>query len=128
MLYTAIEGDSKSVMVDILSEGEINVLKSRRIRGPSTSTSVLDDSSTHSKLSPSNAPQEPQSKAAQKNPGKRYVIVTYQVEFDKVHYPLPLFYEERKDVDTLIKTISEMKMELDFYKKHTSANTSHATE
>jgi len=28
---------------------------------------------------------------------KRYMILTYSVEYDKVHYPLPLNYEVKKD-------------------------------
>jgi coiled-coil domain-containing protein 61 len=30
---------------------------------------------------------------------KRYVILTYVVEFDKVHYPLPLNFEDSPDID-----------------------------
>lgn len=97
MLLSGIEGDSKSVMVDILSEKEISLLKTKRKQN--TSTSVLESS----------VRSEDTKKKV--NPGKRYVIVTYIVEFDKVHYPLPLFFEEKQDVDFLIKTITDLKSE-----------------
>lgn len=32
---------------------------------------------------------------------KRYLILTYAAEFDRVHYPLPLLYEENPDPQRL---------------------------
>lgn len=44
------------------------------------------------------------------------MILTYVVEFDKVHYPLPLNYEENPDPVTLKATIRRLRIELDEYK------------
>ena len=112
MLISGIEGESKSVMVDILSEKEIALLKTKR--KTNTSTSSLEQSMRSED-------------ARKKNPGKRYIIVTYIVEFDKVHYPLPLFFEEKQDVEFQVKTITELRSELDMYKKNSVVNTSHMT-
>jgi coiled-coil domain-containing protein 61 len=35
----------------------------------------------------------------------RYVILSYIVEFDKIHYPLPLNYEDNNDIETLRGTV-----------------------
>ena len=32
---------------------------------------------------------------------KRYLILTYAAEFDRVHYPLPLIFEDTPDPETL---------------------------
>mmetsp|Transcript_18038 Transcript_18038/g.15754 ORF Transcript_18038/g.15754 Transcript_18038/m.15754 type:complete len:196 (-) Transcript_18038:645-1232(-) len=39
--------------------------------------------------------------------------MTYVSEFDKVHYPLPLNFEENPDVDTLKATIKRLQTELE---------------
>ena len=46
----------------------------------------------------------------------RYIIMAYNSEFDKVHYPLPLNYEENVDNTKLKITIQRMKEELDVIK------------
>ncbi len=41
---------------------------------------------------------------------KRYMILTYSVEYDKVHYPLPLNYEVRRwDLEREIDCFCEGK-------------------
>ena len=40
---------------------------------------------------------------------KRYLILTYAVEFDRVHYPLPLNFEENPDPSVLQATIRRMR-------------------
>jgi hypothetical protein len=44
---------------------------------------------------------------------KRYLILTYAAEFDRVHYPLPLLFEEVPDADALQRTIRRLREELD---------------
>ena len=40
---------------------------------------------------------------------KRYLILTYAAEFDRVHYPLPLMYEEYPDPEDLKRTIVRLR-------------------
>src|SRR3546814_3034147 len=40
---------------------------------------------------------------------KRYLILTYTVEFDRVHYPLPLAYEEDPNPAALKATIRRLR-------------------
>ncbi|KAL3687341.1 hypothetical protein R1sor_013650 [Riccia sorocarpa] len=44
---------------------------------------------------------------------KRYLILTYIAEFDRVHYPLPLIYEEDADPKALKRCIQRLRSELD---------------
>ena len=43
---------------------------------------------------------------------KRYLILTLNGEFEKVHYPLPLNYLEEPDIATLRKTFQRMHSEV----------------
>lgn len=51
---------------------DLEMLKARKQKGSLNSTQSVDKSRMNN---------------------KRYMILTYVVEFDKVHYPLPLNYE-----------------------------------
>ena len=48
--------------------------------------------------------------------------MAYHSEFDKVHYPLPLNYEDNVDSAKLKITIQRMKEELDVIKSAKSLN------
>ena len=87
MLIRGLEGSSSSVYVDLLTYSDLESLKSRtgRPSGLKDSTSNLAD--------------------------RRYLIVTYEVEFDKVHYPLPLTKVERIDVESLTALVKKLKAE-----------------
>ncbi|CAG9323610.1 unnamed protein product [Blepharisma stoltei] len=94
MLISALEKNSESVMLDIYTVQELDILKnSRRPQG-------------------NQAPIDP------KLSMKRYMILTYLVEFDKVHYPLPLLYQEAPDIDALQRTIIRLRNEIDQYKQN----------
>ena len=41
------------------------------------------------------------------------MILSYLVEFDKVHYPLPLNYDDSPPVETLKNTIERFRLELE---------------
>ena len=38
---------------------------------------------------------------------KKYLILSYIVEFDKIHYPMPLNLDENADVETLKNTLKK---------------------
>lgn len=44
---------------------------------------------------------------------RRYLILTLNGEFEKVHYPLPLSYLEEPDIATLRRTFQRMHSEVD---------------
>ncbi len=43
------------------------------------------------------------------NSNKRYLILTYAVEFDRVHYPLPLLYTPEPGAAVLKRTIDRLR-------------------
>jgi coiled-coil domain-containing protein 61 len=92
---------NNSVFVDLLTTADLNELKQRR-----SGKSKLNDSSNGSRTLLSTS-----SSSTKNNGGKRYLILTYTAEFDKVHYPLPLAYEEHPSPATLQRTISRLRRE-----------------
>lgn len=73
MLMGALRRASDSVSLDVLTYADLEQLKARRGAGSPAYASTL---------APNN---------------KRYLILTYAAEFDRVHYPLPLQFEEHPD-------------------------------
>ena len=104
MLRKALDSGSESVFVDLLTGADLTELKNRRSGKPSgigTNTSL-----TGSLLNSS------RSSSSSRNNGKRYLILTYTAEFDKVHYPLPLAFEDNPSPATLQRTIGRLRREI----------------
>ena len=104
MLRKALSSGSDSVFVDLLTAADLNELKHRR-SGKSVSAS-MNSSATGSTLGLS------RSSMSTGGEGKRYLIMTYTAEFDKVHYPLPLAFEDNPSPATLQRTISRLRCEI----------------
>jgi len=104
MLRKALSSGSDSVFVDLLTAADLNELKHRR-SGKSVSAS-MNSSATGSTLGLS------RSSMSTGGEGKRYLIMTYTAEFDKVHYPLPLAFEDNPSPATLQRTISRLRSEI----------------
>eukprot|EP00949_MAST-11_sp_MAST-11-sp1_P002170 g2170.t1 len=94
MLRSALEHESESVFVDLLTYSDLEVLKSRKAGG-SNKQNVGKSKSDSFRAS-----------------NKRYLILTYAVEFDRVHYPLPLAFQENPDARTLQRTVRRLRKEL----------------
>lgn len=99
MLQTAMEGRSEVVTIDILTYNDLERLRNSRspIREP-----MSNRMGKGNHLVPNN---------------KRYLILTYASEFDRVHYPLPLAFEDVPDPDRLRKVICELRAEIESLKK-----------
>jgi coiled-coil domain-containing protein 61 len=50
---------------------------------------------------------------------KRYMILTYVGEFERVHYPLPLNFIEEPEPDSLRRTIERMRNQIVMQKSNT---------
>lgn len=96
MLTTSISKNSDSVFLDILTYQDLQVLKSRKQGASATNTSQSQSMSNTNSVN-----------------NKRYLIMTYVVEFDKVHYPLPLNFNENPDVESLKQTIKRLRTEIE---------------
>ena len=87
MLVKGLEGGSGSVVADLLSALELDNLRVKKPGKQGALTTRVGNN-------------------------KRYLILTYSVEFDKVHYPLPLTYEEREDQQHLKETVMRLKAQV----------------
>ncbi|XP_072464149.1 centrosomal protein CCDC61 isoform X2 [Notamacropus eugenii] len=90
MLESALMQSSESVTLDLLTYTDLEALRNR-------------------KVGPRPGPSAPRS--AQLN-SKRYLILIYSVEFDRIHYPLPLPYQGKPDPVVLQGIIRSLKEEL----------------
>lgn len=88
MLVAAVVEESESVFIDLLTYADLEALKNKRQGGaaPARTTSA-------------------------KQNNKRYLILTYAAEYDRVHYPLPLLFEDQPSVDALNATVARLKRE-----------------
>lgn len=102
------------MFVDLLTPADLELLRSKRASSGGATAAAP-------------APCQPQpQREAQAQPGqaaptgaapsaagsKRYLILTYAAEFDRVHYPLPLQYEEHPDPQRLKATIRQLRAQL----------------
>ena len=99
MLSSAFSKESESVFIDLLTYNDLEMLKARKTASSSSSSSISSSSTVSS--------------TAGRSQLKRYVILTYQGEFDRVHYPLPLAFEEIPNSEALRKTILRLRARLD---------------
>jgi len=71
MMYSSLESNNNgSVFIDLLTYQDLEILKSRKAAKSGQEPTTLN--------------------ATQRTKNKRYLILTYVVEFDRVHYPLAL--------------------------------------
>ncbi|KAJ7559917.1 hypothetical protein O6H91_04G106700 [Diphasiastrum complanatum] len=88
MLQSAIHQDSDCVFVNLLTYNELEVLRARKTK---------DELQTIRHMTTN----------------KRYLILTYVGEFDRVHYPLPLMSEDNSEPDILKRMIKRLKLEVE---------------
>lgn len=100
MLSSALEQSSESVLVDVLTARDLELLKERKVRESS--------SGGHGQ-----GRQRSLGSAAKLDDSKMFVILTYLVEFDKVHYPLSLTkVNPGTDKQHLLGVIDSLRKEL----------------
>ncbi|KAM4890506.1 centrosomal protein CCDC61 [Sylvia borin] len=90
MLESALTQSSDSVSLELLTYSDLETLHSRKV-GAATRPPL-------STCSPLNS--------------KRYLILVYSVEFDRIHYPLPLPYAGRPDLVALVRELQEQLAQL----------------
>uniref|UniRef100_A0A8D2QT75 Centrosomal protein CCDC61 n=1 Tax=Zosterops lateralis melanops TaxID=1220523 RepID=A0A8D2QT75_ZOSLA len=90
MLESALTQSSDSVSLELLTYSDLETLHSRKVgavtRPPPSTSSPLNS--------------------------KRYLILVYSVEFDRIHYPLPLPYAGRPDLVALVRELQEQLAQL----------------
>mmetsp|Transcript_6954 Transcript_6954/g.8368 ORF Transcript_6954/g.8368 Transcript_6954/m.8368 type:complete len:158 (+) Transcript_6954:152-625(+) len=94
MLMAALNREqTDEVVIDLLTQQDLALIKARK-QNPGQQTPQSLDHTT--------VPPEV----------KRYLILTLNGEFEKVHYPLPLSYLEEPDIATLRRTFQRMHSEV----------------
>ncbi|KAK7476249.1 hypothetical protein BaRGS_00032525 [Batillaria attramentaria] len=93
MLESAITQSSNSVSLDLLTYADLELLRQKKSAGSEVKSSI------------------PASRSSGTLVSKRYLIVTYTVEFDRIHYPLPLPYVGKPDPRALQETIRQLRAE-----------------
>lgn len=94
MLESALSKNSTSVSVDLLTYGDLESLRNQQHHRPGFGTQHVPGAKARSQLH-----------------SKRYLIMTYTVEFDRIHYPLPLPYVGKPDPVQLQETIRKLREE-----------------
>ncbi|KAM6907450.1 centrosomal protein CCDC61 isoform 2-T2 [Xenentodon cancila] len=97
MLESAVRKTSESVTLDLLTYADLELLRNRK-------AGVVSRPRGHQQSSALTA--------------KRYLILVYTVEFDRIHYPLPLPYAGKPDPATLQKEIRALRAELSALTSH----------
>lgn len=103
MLCSSFSKDCESVFVDILTFADLETLRQRKL-GINGSNNLNSSSS-----STGNNNVTVNTSLTSTSNMKRYVILTYSAEFDRVHYPLPLSFETIPNVDSLRRTIIRLR-------------------
>ena len=88
MVTAAIDGSSRSVLLELISQAQMEALRSKKHSA---------DAVSHS-------------------PARLYLILTYNVEFDKVHYPLPLLQVEPTPAE-LALTVRQLRLQIEGLKR-----------
>lgn len=97
MLESAVTQSSESVSLDLLTYADLESLRQRK------TGSVPKSNVPHGKTVSLNS--------------KRYLIVTYTVEFDRIHYPLPLPYMGKPDPRALQEVIRQQRSEIKAFRQ-----------
>uniref|UniRef100_A0A8C3AFK3 Centrosomal protein CCDC61 n=1 Tax=Cyclopterus lumpus TaxID=8103 RepID=A0A8C3AFK3_CYCLU len=97
MLESAVRKMSDSVTLDLLTYADLELLRNRK-------AGVVSRPHGHQQSSVLTA--------------KRYLILIYTVEFDRIHYPLPLPYVGKPDPAALQKEVRALKAELSTVSSH----------
>jgi coiled-coil domain-containing protein 61 len=103
MLASAVLQQSDSVFVDLLTYQDLEQLKAKKAAAAAASASAGAGSAGGA----AQGRALPPSVAA-----KRYLILTYASEFDRVHYPLPLLADEQPDPARLKGVIASLRQQL----------------
>jgi coiled-coil domain-containing protein 61 len=97
MLHSAVLQQSDAVYVDLLTYQDLELLKSRKAAAASGAAAAA--ATQQQRQLPAN--------------NKRYLILTYASEFDRVHYPLPLLHEGQPDSQRLRGVIQQLRQQLE---------------
>jgi len=94
MLKSALNQESSTVTLDLLTFSDLENLRNKSTLNQSTNSNVSRQSNQT------------------KNNNKKYLIMTYNVEYDRINYPLQLRYQGKMEANDLLQIIKNLKNEL----------------
>ena len=128
MLLSSLYKDnthSNSVYIDLLTYADLELLKARKSVPETLNNGHMSETqnnneiyTTNNNTNNNNNNNNNNNSTANnisiitKQHNKRYIILTYTSEFDRVHYPLPLQYNEVPETENLIRTINRYRHRL----------------
>ena len=96
LLVYSLSQTNEKINFDLLSATDLELLRTRKGLQKPSSANTTNSTNNDSDSVASNR--------------KKYVIITYSTEFDRVHFPLPLLFVEALDVNRLKRTGMYMLM------------------
>lgn len=105
MLKTAILQKSDTVTMDLLTYSDLDLLRQRRSGAKGMTATLMGNTGRPTNLK-----------------SRRYLILIYTVEFDRIHYPLPLHFKEKSNAKSLQETIVSLRMEIKKLKEEMKNN------
>lgn len=94
MLMSGLANETESVLVDLLSYKDLEMMRNKKNNNSNSNNNLNESNSMNTDLSIIN---------------KKYLIISYQNEFEKVHYPLPLSFILQPEVSFTLRTIERIK-------------------
>ena len=125
MLRSALLSSSESVFIDLLTYSDLEALKSLRNSSQQHQQKMVQDTNGSTSSFTSTGPSSSSSSLAA-GMNKRYLILTYTGEFDRVHYPIPLNFETEPDMMTLQRTCLRLRDELKALRSFKGQNTTNS--
>jgi hypothetical protein len=113
MFMSALSRESESVFIDLMHYKQLEQVKMKKMQQNSMNMSGnvnMNESMT------SRASEDPT------KINKMYLIMTYNSEFEKVHYPFPLQFLIQPETDMMLRTIERMR-KINISNKNNSSST-----
>jgi len=92
MLMSGLANESDNVLIDLLSYKDLEMMRNKKAQN--NSNNLNESNSMNADLSVIN---------------KKYFIISYTNEFEKVHFPLPLSFILQPDISHTLRTIERLK-------------------
>jgi coiled-coil domain-containing protein 61 len=104
MLVSAFAKDNENLFIDIVTTSDLERMKAQK-KNDQNNSQMANRATTPAAVSTS--------LHSKSRDTRRFVILTYVNQFDRVHYPLPLLLEEAPNVPALQRTIRRLKREVE---------------
>lgn len=92
MLMSGLAKETENVLIDLLSYKDLEMMRNKKSNN--TTSNSINESNSNVDLSTLN---------------KKYLIISYTNEFEKVHFPLPISFVIQPEISLTLRTIERLK-------------------